>query len=635
MEDRLEFNQIIEMLSNLAATKQAKKQIAQLEPMNNELQVKTALNDTTEARMMLDRMGPPPVTTMEGIEEYLTIACHGGCLTAEQLESVAMILSTVSRLKSYLNRCKNLELSLPYYEENLDAMEELKNRIHEMIRAGRVENHATKNLKNIREKIVRLEEKVREKAENVIRTNKSIMADQFYVTRNGRICVPVKKEYKARIKGSVIDQSATGATIYIEPESVVKINEDLMLAQIEEENEVQQILYTLTDEFAAGEETFSQNMRTIVKLDYCFAKGRLSQKLDAVEPEIFSKHGIRILRGRHPLMNKESCVPLDFSLGMQEKDNVRGIIITGPNTGGKTVCIKTVGLICMMAQCGLHVCAKDAAVGMNSQVLCDIGDGQNISQNLSTFSAHITNVLDILSRVNKDSLVILDELGSGTDPTEGMGIAIAVLEEIRKSGALFLVTTHYPEVKEYATKAEHVINARMLFDRNSLKPLYQLRIGEAGESCALYIAQRLGMPGSMLKVAEEAAYHGDSKMHYDERETLKKKASRHLERNYSHQQKGSQVPEFHRGDSVMVLPEKKTGIVCSPADDYGNVKVQMPYGKIVTNHKRLKLQVAASQLYPDDYDFSIIFDTVEERKLRHQMARKYVEGIALSTEDNE
>lgn len=312
----------------------------------------------------------------------------------------------------------------------------------------------------------------------------------------------MKKEYKSRIKGSVIDKSSTGSTIFIEPTSVGEYYEELQILRILEKNEERRILYTLTGMVADNAAAFEENITMIEKLDYIFSKGKLSLAYGGTEPKINTVRHIWLKDGRHPLMTQEECVPLQFETGR----SFRGVIITGPNTGGKTVAIKTVALNCMMAQCGLHVACRDADICMSSNFLCDIGDGQNISENLSTFSAHITNVLEILKRVNQDSLVIMDELGSGTDPAEGMGIAVAVLEELRKSGALFLVTTHYPEVKQYADKKEGIINARMTFDKESLKPLYRLVIGEAGESCAFYIAGKMGMPTEMLQAAARAAY---------------------------------------------------------------------------------------------------------------------------------
>lgn len=337
------------------------------------------------------------------------------------------------------------------------------------------------------------------------------------------------------------------------------------------------------------------------------------------------------MKARHPLMDKSIAVPLQFEIG----EKIHGIVITGPNTGGKTVAIKTVMLNCIMAQCGLHVTCKQADICMNSSYLCDIGDGQNLSENLSTFSAHITNVLEVLSEADKDSFVIMDELGSGTDPTEGMGIAIAILEELRKSDALFLVTTHYPDVKEYADKAENIINARMAFDKETLRPTYQMIIGEAGESCAFYIADRLGMPNKMLKVAICAAYGQEAVKSY----TFQKPESDIIKRNTAKISKAKTVKnnakldiKYKIGDSVMVYPEKKIGIVCVPINEKGVLRVQLSNKKIWINHKRVKLHVAATELYPEDYDFSILFETVENRKKRHDMQRKYTDSI-IESED--
>ena len=262
---------------------------------------------------------------------------------------------------------------------------------------------------------------------------------------------------------------------------------------------------------------------------------------------------------------------------------------------------------------------------MNSNILCDIGDGQNLSENLSTFSAHIKNVLDILKRVNKESLVIMDELGSGTDPQEGMGIAVAILEELKKSNALFLVTTHYPEVKNYAERENSIVNARMTFDAENLQPLYQMVIGEAGESCALHIAKRLGMPSYMLVRAAKEAYGAvpQELCFVDVDYAEKINSPKIIKQKKAKKKKEIQL---NRGDSVMIYPDKKVGIVCMEANDKGVLKVQLQGKKIWINYKRVKLLVPASELYPEDYDFSIIFDSVENRKLRHDMERKYVDS---------
>lgn len=630
-EKILEFDKIKEIWKELAFTEWAKNEIDNTVPCLSELELRAKLKDTTEARVMLEKCGNPPLTSMEGIRELIMIADKGGCLAAGELEKIGMTLVSFRRMKTYLARGKAYELGLPYYEENIDALEELDRMISMQIRNSRVDDGASALLKDLRSSIIRTEDKMREKADSVIRSNKECMSDSFSTVRNGHICIPVKKEYKFRISGSVLDKSSTGNTLFMEPVSVAKYYEELQNMKIDEENEERRILYTLSVMVADARNVFETNITLMEKLDYIFSKGKLSFDYECTVPEINIERRIVLKDARHPLMDKAVCVPLQFSIG----DGIKGIIITGPNTGGKTVAIKTVALSCMMAQCGLHVAATKADICMSSNFLCDIGDGQNISENLSTFSAHITNVLDILKKVNSDSLVIMDELGSGTDPTEGMGIAIAILEELAKSGALYLITTHYPEVKTYAQKKSGVVNARMTFDKESLKPLYQLVIGEAGESCAFHIAKRLGMPSAMLQTAANAAYGevADWLLEDTQQSKLEKTHAPKLQKIKQTNKQQTKALKFQLGDSVMVYPDKKIGIVCETANDKGILRVQLPNKKIWINHKRIKLHVAAQELYPENYDFSIIFDTVENRKLRHQMGKHHMEGVQINVEE--
>lgn len=623
---QIEFDKIKEQWMALAMTDDAKRKIGDMYIYLSEAELRKALRDTSDARKLIETLGAPPLQNVAEIRDILTAAEKGSCLTPHQLEQTGTVLAAVRRLKAYLDRGKMYGSSLAYYEENLTEHEELREEIYRQIRNGGVDDHASGTLRQIREQIGRCEEQMKQKAEQIMRANKTCMADHYYTFRNGRICVPVKKEYKLKISGSVIDKSATGSTLFIEPASVAKHGEELQLLKISEENEVYRILYTLTAMVADAADEVKENLALIEKLDFIFSKGKLSIDSDAVEPQINLNRKIALTDARHPLMDRETAVPLQFA----PDSGTRGIVITGPNTGGKTVAIKTVMLCCMMAQCGLHVTCRRADICMNSSYLCDIGDGQNLSENLSTFSAHIKNVLEVLEEVNSDSFVIMDELGSGTDPAEGMGIAVAILEELRKSGALFLVTTHYPEVKEYAARTPDVINARMTFDQETLLPTYQMVLGEAGESCAFYIADRLGMPGEMLNTAIRAAYGEEAVGRYGFQNPDSSPKRRPADRIRPAQKPKSSSragSEYQRGDSVMVYPDKKIGIVCRPANDKGVLQVQLPGKKIWINHKRVKLHVAAAKLYPADYDFSIIFETVENRKIRHTMDRKYTEDV--------
>ena len=626
IDRQIEFNKIKEIWADLAITDRAKDRIAEVSLCYSENELKKQLKDTTDARNLIEKLGEPPLQNISEIKDVLLIAEKGDCLTPYQLERVEKVLAAIRRLKDYLERGKMYNNSLAYYEENLDSISELREEICGKIRNSGVDDHASKELAQIRNEIAKCEEQMKQKAEQILRSNKECMADNYCTFRNGRICLPVKKEHKLKISGSIIDKSATGSTLFIEPSGVAKYYEELQLLKIGEENEVYSILYTLSAFVLSYAQVLNENLTMIEKLDFIFSKGKLSIDMEAVEPVINTERRIRLTEARHPLMDKKTAVPLQFDIG----EKVRGIVITGPNTGGKTVAIKTVMLNCIMAQCGLHVTCKQADICMNSSYLCDIGDGQNLSENLSTFSAHITNVLEVLSEVNKDSFVIMDELGSGTDPTEGMGIANAILEELRKSGAIFLVTTHYPEVKEYAAKAEEVANARMAFDKETLSPTYQMVIGEAGESCAFYIADRLGMPNEMLKVAIRAAYGEDAVESYKfqkaDSDIIKRNATK-ITKSPKTKNSRSLSTKYKIGDSVMVYPERKIGIVCEPINEKGVLRVQLPNKKIWINHKRVKLHVAATELYPEDYDFSIIFDTVENRKKRHDMQRKYTDDV--------
>lgn len=629
-EKQIAFDRIREQWMALALTEQAREQIRTMTFYTDEDNLRKALKDTGDARALMEKLGTPPIQSVTAGREVLLAAEKGVCLMPEQLEQVERILTVVGRLKQYLQRGKAYENALAYYEENLYVPEELREEINRQIRCGAVDDHASKELQQIRSRMITCEEQMKRKAEQVMRSGQKYMNDTFCTFRNGRVCVPVKKEYRYKVTGNVVDQSASGSTLFVEPAGAAGYYEELQMLKIREENEKYRILYTLTAMVDASAAVIREDIAQMEKLDFILSKGKLSMDMEATAPAINTGRRIMLKDARHPLMDRAVHVPLQFRIGGE----VRGIVITGPNTGGKTVAIKTVMLNCMMAQYGLHVTCREADVCMNGSYLCDIGDGQDIAANLSTFSAHIKNVLAVLRAVNRDSFVIFDELGSGTDPTEGMGIAIAILEELRKSGALFLVTTHYPEVKEYADRAEGTINARMTFDRDTLQPTYQMILGEAGESCAFYIADRLGMPEAMLQTAVRAAY-GEQAVglyRFTQKENLPEGKTGRITRHKKKRRTGA-VVNYQRGDSVMIYPDKKIGIVYEPADEKGVLRVQLPDRKIRINHKRVKLHVAAAELYPADYDFSILFDTAANRKIRHEMERKYTEKtLAYSRE---
>lgn len=659
--EMLEFDKMTEKLKEYTVTQKAREKFDEMTPIMDEAELWKRQQETTEARMLLDRDGTPPLSNTDQMDMIAEGAYKGEMLSIEELEQVSRFAVLGMRLTRYLKKSDEMGLKISEYGRGLTDLEILKEEIERCIRSGQIDDYASKELREIRKKKDRILNNIRMKLDNMLKSKKECFSESFISNRNGHYTLPVKKEHKLKISGSVIDVSSSGATYFIEPSSVSKLKAELGELDIAQSNEERRILYTLSSCVGEYKAEILLNLEYIEELDYIFAKAKLSAAMQGVEPKINTGRRIRIVNGRHPLLGREYCVPLNLELG----EHHRGIIITGPNTGGKTVALKTVGLFSIMAQCGLHVPCEEADLAMNTQVLCDIGDNQSILENLSTFSAHIKNVIDILELVDKESLVLMDEVGSGTDPAEGMGIAIAILEELKNSNCSFIATTHYPEVKEYAEKTEGIQNARMAFDKESLKPLYRLEIGEAGESCAFYIAKRLGMPAKMLKRAYEATYKVDSKQQdnnekvklrrengLDERlfekgleeisenmpEKIEHKGSGQIlkasgtkkapmEKEESQTQKRSEG--FHIGDSVMVYPQKKIGIVYQPADVKGDVGVQIQKKKVLVNHKRLQIKTKAEDMYPEDYDFSIIFDTVENRKARHLMERKYVKGLEV------
>lgn len=626
--DKLEFSRILDALSQHAGSPGAKEKALSLTPFLDERVCRQKLEETTEARKMVESLGSPPLASMKEMDGVLTLAGKGAMLTPQQLGAVALFLTSCRRMRQYLQKAEKQNIPMGGYSGALFPLEGLWEEIDRSIRYDHVEDDASPALRSVRRKIENQNSAVKAKLESILKSRKDWFSDGYVSTRNGRQVLPVKKEYKNQVPGSVVDVSNGGGTCFIEPAAVRKLQDELSLLQIEEDNEVRRILYTLTALVDDSGRELRLNMECMETLDFAFAKAKLALEMDAVCPQITTRREIRIVAGRHPLLRRDKCVPLDFQIG----GDIRGVVITGPNTGGKTVALKTVGLLSLMAQSGLHVPAGSGSLfSMHNEILCDIGDGQSITENLSTFSSHVTNIIHILGRVTGESLVLMDELGSGTDPAEGMGLAVAVLEELRGRGCLFLVTTHYPEIKEFAGTAPGMINARMEFDRESLKPLYRLQIGEAGESCALYIAQRLGFPEHLLARARQAAYG------LEPAGTPAPVPAPAIPGPQIQKEKTPPAPGrsagFQVGDSVTVYPDKTIGIVFRTANERGELGVQIKGKKLLINHKRVKLLCPAGELYPEDYDFSILFDTVANRKARHDMERKHDPGLSIEYDD--
>ncbi len=651
----LEFDKILQRLAEQALSENAKRACLALVPSLSEFEVKRRIDETTQARRVLELVGTPPLPSMTELQKVISMVSIDAMLMPEQITSVASFLASCRRMKAYLKKAEMTDANIAWYGGVIDDLPELVNEIEQAIRNGIVGDKASIQLTAIRRKIDITTEQIKAKLDALLRNNKMWFSESFVSMRNGHYTLPVKQEYRKHISGTVVDRSQTGSTYFIEPASVGKLQAELAELQIEEDNEIRRILYTLTALIADNLPTIAANIETIETLDFLFAKGKLSLSMNGSSVTVSTHREIHLIDAVHPLLDQNLAVPLNLEFG----SDANGVIITGPNTGGKTVALKTIGLLSLMAQSGLHIPADGRSrLCMHNMILCDIGDGQNIAENLSTFSSHMKNIIEILENTSHESLVLLDELGSGTDPAEGMGLAVAILDELSAKKCLFVVTSHYPEIKEYAENRPGLINARMAFDKDSLMPLYRLEIGKAGESCALYIAEKLGMHPHILIRAHQAAYGSSATNKCFSRSStplptksttaipiqqtatpqtaMPQTAIPQIEKQKVQKTKKQHRSEtFNIGDSVIVYPQKEIGIIYARSNHKGELGVQIKGNKQTISHKRIKLHIPAAELYPDDYDFSIVFDHVENRKARKLMEKRHQKGNEVVIKDGE
>lgn len=426
---------IIEQLKEQALSQRSKELLSSVSPYMDETFCVRKMKETTSARNLLDGLGNPPLPIMDSLEETITLVAAGAMLRPDQLESVARFAEACKRIKAYLLKGETKGEVVAAYGQSIENLQTLLEEINMRIERGALRDDASSVLKNIRRKKEHVEGQIKEKLSHVLKSRKEYLSENYITVRQGHYMLPVQRKFQAQFGGTVIEVSGKGSTVFMEPAAISKAQGELSVLGLEESAEEERILYTLTALVLEYLPQLHRNIEAVVVLDILFAKAKLSANMNAVPVEIGGARKVDIKKGRHPLLNAETCVPLDFKM---EADTF-GVIITGPNTGGKTVAVKTVGLLSLMAQCGLHIpCEKGSYIAMQDKYCCDIGDGQTISQNLSTFSGHMTNVIHILENASSDSLVLLDELGSGTDPEEGMGIAVAVLEELKERKCMYM-----------------------------------------------------------------------------------------------------------------------------------------------------------------------------------------------------
>lgn len=500
----LEFDKIKERLLSHTQTSLSHDHVNQLSPAQDLVYIQQMLQETEEA-VQIDRLqSVPPFGGIRNIHASLARARIGGMLSASELMEVATTIGGGRRLKRFLQKIEDVADRFPIIAKHALEISDLRDLEGDILRCigdqGEVLDSASPELSRIRSSIRTLEARVRDKLDQLVKnpaTQKKLQ-EAIVTIRSNRFVVPVKQEYRGDFGGIVHDQSASGATLFIEPEAVVQLNNELRETRLKEEREIERILQRLSSQVAEHVEELQVNIQAIGRLDFIFAKALLAREMKATLPKMNEDGHIRVRKARHPLIDPEQVVPIDVELGRE----FTTIIITGPNTGGKTVTLKTIGLISLMAASGLFVPVEDGAeLGVFDAVYADIGDEQSIEQNLSTFSSHMTNIIRILNSMTSRSLILLDELGAGTDPAEGSALAIAILDYIHKRGARIVATTHYSELKAYAYNTPGTMNASMEFDVKTLRPTYRLLLGVPGRSNALAIAERLGLDKSIIEAS--------------------------------------------------------------------------------------------------------------------------------------
>lgn len=582
--EKLQLNEVKELIKNYCVSSLGKELIEKTNPSGNFNIVKRRLNENKEARKILENSNHIPLEGLFNINPIIEKVEKGMILEPNELISVEDFLRGCRKIKSFMRDKEFYSPKLSSYALNICECINIEEEIKYCIKNNKVDSEASKELKKIRRSIEITEERIKERLNKFITSsaNKKYIQEFIISKRDDRYVIPIKASYKNEVDGRVLDTSAKGTTVFIEPSSISKYSLELITLKSEESVGEYKILSYLTE--------------------------LIYEKIQNIK---LNNNGyIKIVNGKHPLLTK-NVVPLNFEVG---KD-YRSLIITGQNAGGKTVTLKTVGLLTLMTQCGFDICAsEDTEISVFEKVFVDIGDNQSIENALSTFSSHIKNIADIMSRANNKTLVLFDEIGSGTEPNEGASLAIAILEEFYKMGCIIVASTHYGEIKKFATNHPHFENAGMMFDKDTLEPMYKLTIGKSEDSNALFISKKMGIKDKVLNKAK--SYMIDKNYDFDLISESKKSI-----KSIEEEEVLKNLPNLEIGDKVKLLDYDDYGIVYKTIDKYNNVEVLYKEEFIKVNIKRIELSLKAKDLYPVGYDLNSLFVSFEERKLEKDIAR--------------
>ena len=609
--EKLQYNELKDIVKSYCVSGLGKELINKLEPSASIKVVRNRLNETTEARAILDAEGHVPFFGISNIASTIQKLEKGMILDPEELVSVSDFLRGCRKIKKFMLDKEFFAPVLASYANSMTEYKSIEEEINFSIKGNSIDAAASKELKRIRNNIDSVDGKIKERLTKFLNSsaNKKFIQEFFISKKDDRYTIPIKSSYKNQVAGSIIEASAKGSTVFIEPHTVTKLNAELAGLKAEEAVEEYQILATLSGMVLENIYSIKINMELISQYDMVFAKAKFSKSIDGIEPKLNDHGYIHLVNCKHPLLTGQ-VVPLNFKIGQE----YRSLIITGPNAGGKTIVLKTIGLLTLATMSGLHIAGdKGTEIAIFENVFVDIGDNQSIENALSTFSSHMKNLSEIMRMSNNNTLLLFDEIGSGTEPNEGAALAISILEELYFAGCITVASTHYGEIKRFSEMHDDFMNAAMQFNSETLEPLYKLVIGKSGESNALWIANKMNVKEHVLKRAKE--YMGNKEY------ALEKVNESKIRKPKFVQEKRESHYEYKIGDRVNLLDHDDFGIIYKEKDNFYNVVVYYNGEFVEVNVKRITLEVAAKELYPEGYDLNTLFVDYKERKMQHDIER--------------
>lgn len=607
--EKLHYYELKEMIKEYCVSGLGKRLIDKLEPSSNIKIVNQRLDETSEGRRLLDASYNIPLEGIFNVLPLIEKIEKGASLEPTDLTMMSNFLRGCRKVKLFIKDKEGYAPTLSAYGENICDLSYIEEEINRSIRGSAVDSNASKELKKIRRNIDICEGKIKEKLDKFLKNsaNKEYIQEFFISQRDGKHTIAIKTAHKNKVEGTIVETSSKGTTVFMEPNVISKYTSELTVLKAEESVEEYKILATLTEMIFERIKDLKMNVDVISEYDMIWAKAKYSKVINGIKPKLNDYGYIKIIKGKYPLI--KDSIPLDFEIG---KD-YRGLIITGPNAGGKTIVLKTIGLLTLAIQSGFHIEAKEGTeFSVFKKLFVDIGDNQSVENALSTFSSHVKNLAEIIRESTKSTLLLFDEIGSGTEPNEGSALAIAILEELYHKGSITISTTHYGEIKNFSKEHPDFENAAMEFEKETLEPLYKLSIGKVGDSNALYISKKMGLYNSII---DRARKYMDTKSYnynlIEDSKIIKNKELQAKEDFY----------EYSVGDKVILLENNESAIVYKERDRLNNVTILYNKEFIDVNYKRIKLELKASELYPEGYDLNQLFISYKERKLEKDIKR--------------